>query len=120
MLRAGWYEKQVSKTGIIYRACAAERSILYITMQAARHAARQLVQRGATQMKSVRGMASDASSEKAHYEEAMKEMSKWCVGIMSLKSDGAGCDCTTFHLMYTQAARLHAAWYDGKTLWCYS
>ncbi|KAL3158177.1 hypothetical protein ABBQ32_011766 [Trebouxia sp. C0010 RCD-2024] len=46
-------------------------------MQAARHAAKQLAQRGAVQLKSVRGMASDASSEKAHMDEALKEMSKW-------------------------------------------
>ena len=46
-------------------------------MQAARHAAKQLLQRGGKQVKSIRGFASDAGSEKAHYEEAMKEMSKW-------------------------------------------
>lgn len=53
-------------------------------MQAVRHAARQVAQRGATQLKSVRGMASDASSEKAHFDEAMKEMSKWCVNVIEL------------------------------------
>lgn len=51
-------------------------------MQAARHAAKQLAQRGAVQLKSVRGMASDASSEKAHMDEALKEMSKWCAPIV--------------------------------------
>ena len=56
-------------------------------MQAARHAAKQLAQRYATQFKSVRGMASDASSEKAHFDEAMKEMSKWCAGILQSSVD---------------------------------
>jgi len=46
-------------------------------MQAARHAAKQLARRGAQQFKSTRGMASDANSEKAHLDGAMKEMSKW-------------------------------------------
>lgn len=48
-------------------------------MQAARQAVKQLAQRGGKQMKSIRGMASDANAEKAAYEEAMKEMSKWYV-----------------------------------------
>ena len=47
-------------------------------MQAARQAVRQLARRGVANMKSTRGMASDAGSEKGHYDEAMKEMSKWC------------------------------------------
>ena len=46
-------------------------------MQATRQAFQQLARRGAHHAKSARGMASDASAEKAHFDEAMKEMSKW-------------------------------------------
>ncbi|DBA88586.1 TPA: hypothetical protein ACH3X1_004235 [Trebouxia sp. C0004] len=46
-------------------------------MQAARQALQHVARRSAQHMKGCRGMASDASSEKAHLDEAMKEMSKW-------------------------------------------
>lgn len=49
-------------------------------MQAARQALQQVARRSAQHVKGSRGMASDASSEKAHLDEAMKEMSKWYVG----------------------------------------
>lgn len=95
-------------------------------MQAARHAARQLAQRGATQLKTVRGMASDASSEKAHFDEAMKEMSKWCVGIVSSTSDEAfgnvhhllrwtlkQLDCMLLGLMLKRLVQRLMQWHTG-------
>ncbi len=49
-------------------------------MQAARQAFQQVARRSVQQVKGSRNMSSDASSEKAHLDEAMKEMSKWYVG----------------------------------------
>lgn len=46
-------------------------------MQVARQAFQQLARRSVHHAKGARGMASDASAEKAHLDEAMKEMSKW-------------------------------------------
>ena len=46
-------------------------------MQATRQVVQQLTRRSAQQLKALRGMASDASAEKAQYEEAIKEMNKW-------------------------------------------
>ena len=76
-------------------------------MQAARHAAKQLVQRSVAQLKSVRGMASDASSEKAHMDEALKEMSKWYDNIVqqriwseSCRSSSISTDATGAHAGY--------------------
>ena len=48
-------------------------------MQAARQAFQQVARRSAQHVKGSRSMSSDASSEKAHLDEAMKEMSKWYV-----------------------------------------
>ena len=48
-------------------------------MQAARQALQQVARRGAQHVKGSRSMSSDASSEKAHLDEAMKEMNKWYV-----------------------------------------
>ncbi len=49
-------------------------------MQAARQAFQQVARRSVQQVKGSRNMSSDANSEKAHLDEAMKEMSKWYVG----------------------------------------